>query len=61
MVSVQDMSVVFSVRHAERHGTSGVVLNTESGSSRPDGAEPVVVVGARLRDERDSNSNSIRG
>ena len=47
-IIMQVMSSVLGVRHAEGHGTSGVMGDTKGTSGRPDGAKPVIVVEARV-------------
>jgi hypothetical protein len=56
-IIMQVMSGVLGVRHAEGHGTSGVMGDAEGTCSRPDGAEPVIVVKARVGCKGDGDSN----
>ena len=56
-IIMEVMSGVLEVRHAERHGSSGVMGDAEGACSRPDGAEPVIVVEARVGCKGDGDSN----
>jgi hypothetical protein len=60
-VDVEDMLCIFSVRHTEGHGSSGVMGDTEGSSRRPDGAEPVIVIETGVSGEGDGDSNVLRG
>ena len=60
-VDVELMCSIFSVRHAERHGPSGVMGDTKGSGTCPDGAEPVIVVEARVGCEGDGDNEVIGG
>ena len=54
-VDVELMCSIFSVRHAERHGPSGVMGDTKGSGTCPDGAEPVIVSDTGVCDEREGD------